>query len=188
MRGMFNLLDQKDRKILTALGFLVVVGLVFLFFFGFRQKIAYNKSANSLSRLKNDLAGVSVSGSEKQAEWKKWEQTQHDIEELRKKYFYKEKDGIIRLRRDIQRILRESRIRASDKRYEYFQAKRIEGVKGVRVRVQTFSSYNDLKKFIHSVEIFPRFLVLEKIDFLDLDTSGGGIKLNVSLTGYYYEK
>lgn len=185
---MFSLLNQKDRKILTALGLLVVAGLVFLFLFGFRQKMAYTKSANSLSRLRNDLAALSASSSEKQAEWKKWEQTQHDIEELRKKYFYQEKDGIIRLRRDLQKVLLESRIRASDKRYEYFQAKRIEGVKGVRVRFQTFSSYNDLKKFIHSVEIFPRFLVLDRIDFLDLDSSGGGIKLNVSLTGYYYEK
>ncbi len=111
-----------------------------------------------------------------------------DIAELKEKYFYSAKDGITRLRRDLQKIFSESRIRASNKRYEYFPAKKVERMKVVRVRFQTFSSYNDLKKFIHSVEIFPKFLLLDKIDFLDLDSSGGGIKLNVSLTGYYYEK
>ena len=184
---MFNLLDGRDRKILTVLSILVVLGLVFLFAFGFRQKMAYSRSVNTLSRLQNDLTSVTASSQEKQAERLKWEQTQLDIEELREKYFYSEKDGIIQLRRDLQKIFRDSRIRASDKRYEYFPAERITGVKVVRVRFQTFSSYNDLKKFIHSVRIFPKFLLLEKIDFVDLDSSGGGIKLNVSLTGYYYE-
>lgn len=185
---MFNLLGERDRRILAALGLLVVLGLVFLFVFGFRQKMAYTRSVDSLSRLQDKLNALAASSEEKQVEWQKWEQTQHDIEELGKNYFYNEKDGIIQLRRDLQKIFRESRIRASDKRYEYFPVKRVDGMNAVRIMFQTFSSYDDLKKFIHSVEIFPRFLLLEKIDFLDLDSSGGGIKLNVSLTGYFYEK
>ena len=121
---MFNLLDGRDRKILALLGFLVVLGLVILFVFGFRQKVAYTRSANSLSRQQNDLISVSASSEEKQAEWQKWEQTQLDIEELREKYFYNSNDGIVQLRRDLQKIFRESRIRASDKRYEYSPAER----------------------------------------------------------------
>ncbi|MFC2163401.1 hypothetical protein ACFLT2_00220 [Acidobacteriota bacterium] len=185
---MFRLLDERDRRILAALGILVVLGLVFFFLFGFRQKMAYFRSVDSLSRLKGELNTIAASSQEKKAEWQKWEQTQVDMEELRETYFYSEKEGITRLRRDLQKILRDSRIRASDKRYEYFSAKKVEGVKAVRIRFQTFSSYNDLKKFIHSVEIFPKFLLLDKIDFMDLDSSGGGIKLSVSLTGYYHEK
>ena len=185
---MFNLLDGRDRKILAVLGFMVVLGLAFLLLFGFRQKASYTQSTNSLARLKADLTALATANAEKQTEWQKWEQTQLDIKELEEKYFYSEKDGIVRLRRDLQRILRESRIRATDKRYEYLPVKKLEGMRAVRVRFQTFSSYNDLKKFIHSVEIFPKFLLLDKIDFLDVDSSGGGIKLTISLTGYYYEK
>jgi len=185
---MFNLLDEKEQRVLAALGLLVVLGLVFLFVFGFRQKMTYSRSLDSLSRLREELKTVAASSGEKKAEWQKWEQTQLDIEELREKYFYNEKDGIIQLRRDLQKIFSECRIRIFDKRYEYFSAKTVEGIKAVRVRFQTFSSYNDLKKFIHSVEVFPKFLLLDKIDFMDLESSGGGIKLNIALTGYYYEK
>jgi cell division protein FtsB len=188
MNAMFNLLDGRDRKILAGLGFLVVLGLAFLFLFGFRQKAAYTRSANSLSRVKDELAVIAAENAEKETEWQKWEQTQLDIKELEEKYFYNEKDGIVRLRRDLQKILQEARIRATDKRYEYLPVKKLEGMRAVRVRFQTFSSYNDLKKFIHSVEVFPKFLLLDKIDFLDVDSSGGGIKLTISLTGYYYEK
>jgi len=188
MHVMFNLLDEKERRVLAGLVSLVFLGLIFLFVFGFRQKMAYTRSANSLSRLRRELKTIAVSSKERQVEWQKWEQTQLDIEELKENYFYSEKDGIVQLRRDLQKIFRESRIRASDKRYEYSPVKKAEGIKAVRVRFQTFSSYNDLKKFIHSVEIFPKFLLLDKIDFMDVDSSGGGIKLNVSITGFFYEK
>jgi len=188
MNAMFNLLGERDRRILAVLGLLVVLGFIFFFFFGFKQKMAYTRTADSISRLQGELNAIAASSEEKKAEWQKWEQTQLDIAELKEKYFYNAKDGITRLRRDLQKIFSESRIRASNKRYEYFPAEKVEGMKVVRIRFQTFSSYNDLKKFIHSVEIFPKFLLLDKIDFLDLDSSGGGIKLNVSLTGYYYEK
>jgi cell division protein FtsB len=188
MNVMFNLFDESERKILAALAFLALIGLVFLFAFGFSQKVAYSRSVDSIARLQNELKAVSASGNEKMAEWQKWEQTQQDIKELKENYFYSDKDGVIQLRRDLQKIIRESRIRSSDKRYEYFPVKRVEGMKAVRIRFQTFSSYNDLKKFIHSVVIFPKFLLLDKIDFMDVSSSGGGIKLNVSLTGYYYEK
>lgn len=184
---MFNLFDGRDRKILAAMGLLAVIGLVFLFVFGFRQKVVYSRSMDSLSRLQDELDSVAASSNAKMAEWQKWEQTQLDIQELREKYFYNDRDGIVKLRRDLQKILRKSRIRAADKRYEYFSVNSVEGLKGVRVRFQTFSSYKDLKKFIHSVEIFPKFLLLDKLDFLDVDSSGGGIKLNVSLTGYFHE-
>jgi len=185
---MINQLDERDRRILAVLALLAVIGLIFLFVFGFRQKMVYSRSVESLSRLQDELNTVATAGKEKIAEWQKWEQTQLDIEELRKTYFYNAKDGIIRLRQDIQKILRESRIRASNKRYDYISSRNVEGMKAVRIRFQTFSSYNDLRKFIHSVEIFPKFLLLDKIDFMDLDSTGGGIKLEVALTGYYYEK
>jgi hypothetical protein len=188
MNVMFSLFDEKDRKILAGLVFLAVMGLSVLFVFGFRQRVVYSRSVDSLSRLRVELKAVATASNEKMTEWQKWEQTQLDIEELRENYFYDEADGIVQLRRDLQKILRESRIHAADKRYEYFPVKRVEGMKGVRVRFQTFSSYNDLKKFIHSVELFPKFLLLDKIEFMDVDSSGGGIKLTVSLTGYYYEK
>ena len=185
---MFNLLNERERRILAALGILVVLGLVFFFFFGFKQRMAYTRSVDSLSRLKVDLNDIAPSSEEKRTEWQKWEQTQLDMEELREKYFYNEKDGIIQLRQDLQKIFQEARIQASDKRYEYILPKKVKGMKIVRVRFQTFSSYNDLKKFIHSIEIFPKFLLLDKIDFQDLDSSGGGIRLNLSLTGHYYDK
>lgn len=187
MNGMINQLDERDRRILAVLALLAVIGLIFLFVFGFRQKMVYSHSVESLSRLHDELDAAAAASNEKIAEWQKWEQTQRDIEELKKTYFYSSKGGIIQLRQDIQKILRESRIRASNKRYDYISARNVEGMKAIRIRFQTFSSYGDLRKFIHSVEIFPKFLLLDKIDFMDLDSSGGGIRLEVALTGYYYE-
>jgi len=46
-------------------------------------------------------------------------------------------------------------------------------------------SYLSLKRFIHSVEEFPKFLLIEKIDFLNIDARGNVLELRVVLAGYY---
>ena len=46
-------------------------------------------------------------------------------------------------------------------------------------------SYFFLKRFIDAVEKLPRFLVVEKIDFLDTSVDGSFLALKINLAGYY---
>jgi hypothetical protein len=45
-----------------------------------------------------------------------------------------------------------------------------------------------LKKFIHALEGLQKFLVIERIDFVNTETQAGGFRLSMSLAGYYEEK
>jgi hypothetical protein len=110
----------------------------------------------------------------------------NDVEELKANYFYREEEGISPLMRDTDQILKSARIRVSQKRYDYADLE--EGLyRVVRVTFETAGSYRALKKFIHSVETFPRFLVVQKIDFLDVDPFSGGLKVRVALVAYYVQ-
>jgi Tfp pilus assembly protein PilO len=103
---------------------------------------------------------------------------------LKAKYFYKDEEGISPLMRDTQQILNGAGIRVSQKRYDYADLKK--GMyRVVKITFETTGSYTTLKKFIHSVEGFPRFLLVQKIDFLDVDPFSGGLKVKVALVGYY---
>jgi len=46
-------------------------------------------------------------------------------------------------------------------------------------------SYFSLKRFLSSVEEFPKFLIIEKIDFINIETQSGILGLRILLAGYY---
>ena len=55
----------------------------------------------------------------------------------------------------------------------------------VTATFQISGPYHLMKRFVHSVEIFSKFLIVEKIDFADINMQSGGLKLKIVLAGYY---
>ncbi len=184
MNGIFELLERKDRRVLGALCLFLILALIYFFVVAQGSKRSYHASLDQLAAKKESAQKIRRTRREKNAEWLKWHGTLRDMEELKAKYFYKDKEGISPLMRDTQQIFNSARIQVSQKRYDYADLE--EGVyRIVRVTFETAGTYTALKKFIHSVETFPRFLVVQKIDFLDLDPLSGGIKVRVALVAYY---
>jgi Tfp pilus assembly protein PilO len=184
MNGIFELLERKDRRILGVLCLFLILALIYLFVVALGAKRSYEESLDQLAAKKESALKMEDMRKEKNAEWLKWNKTLQDVEELRDKYFYKDKEGISPLMRDMQQILNSARIRVSQKRYDYADLE--EGLyRIVHVTFETAGSYAALKKFIHSVETFPRFLVVQKLDFMDVDPLSGGLKVKVALVAYY---
>lgn len=184
MNGIYELLDRKDRRILGVLCLFLILALVYLFVVALGTKRSYFESLDRLASKKESARKVKQLKREKNNEWLKWHKTLRDVKELKDKYFYKDKEGISPLMQDTDQILNTARIRVSQKSYDYADLE--EGMyRLVRVTFETSGSYSALKKFIHSVESFPRFLVVQKIDFLDADPLSGGLKVRVTLVAYY---
>jgi Tfp pilus assembly protein PilO len=184
MNGIFDLLDRKDRRILGTLCLFLILALLFLFVVALGEKRSNFESIDRLASKKENAKVIEKARQDKNTEWLKWQTTLDDMKELKAKYFYKDEEGISPLMRDTQQILNSARIRVSQKRYDYADIK--EGkYRIVRVTFETTGSYAALKKFIHSVETFPRFLLVQKIDFLDVDPFSGGLKVQIALVGYY---
>ena len=88
------------------------------------------------------------------------------------------------LRTDLQHILDTSRIQYGRIKFDYVFFEK-EKIQQVNVEFTVTGRYMSLKNFIHAVESFPKFLVIERIDFLDIDPQGLGIKLKIQLAGYH---
>ena len=184
MNGIFELFERKERRILAGLCLFFILALFYFFVVALGTKRSYHESLDLLADKKERARKIQETRVEKNAEWLKWDKTLRDIEELKAKYFYKEAEGISPLMLDTDKIFNSARIRVSQKKYDYADLE--EGLyRIVRVTFETSGSYRALKEFIHSVETFPRFLVVQKIDFLDVDPFSGGLKVRVTLVAYY---
>jgi Tfp pilus assembly protein PilO len=184
MNGIFELLDRKERRIVGSLCLVFGLALIFLFVVAFREKRSYFESLDLITLKKESARKMEEEKRERNEELLKWQKTLNDIKKLKTDYLYKEEEGISPLIRDTQQIFNDARIRVSQKKYDYADLKE-ELYRIVRISFETTSSYTTLKKFIHSVEVFPRFLVVQKIDFLDVDPQSGALKVQVALVAYY---
>lgn len=186
MKEIFDLLSDTEKKILGLLCLFLGVVLLFFLVISLPRRGSYFRAFSSLSAKQEEYERVNAAAAEKREEWFRWQEARRDMEDIGKKYFYEEKkDGFSQLRLDLEQILSESQMRVlGRKRYDYAEYEE-EGIRKVNISFNLSGSYMALKQIIDTVERFPRFLVIEKIDFLDIDPARGDLELRVILAGYY---
>jgi len=173
-----------EKKVLGILAALLAACLVFLLLFSLGVRRTSYRILESLEASEKNYKMLDRSRTEKKREWLGWEEAPRDIEELKSSYFYNDKGGINELRLDLQKIFSESMINVSQIKYDYAEFEK-EKVKKVNASFNFSGSYLSLRKFLGSVERFPKFLIVEKIDFLSIDPQSGFLELKIVLAGYY---
>jgi len=186
MKKIFDLLDDKEKKTLSVLCVLIAGVVLFLLLISLSQKRSYFNALSSHTVKQKNYEQLNKAKIEKKGEWIRWQEARRDMDELKKKYFYDDdKEGFEQLRLDLEQLLNKARINVSSrKKYDYVEFKG-ETIKKVNVTFDIKGSYLSLKRFIHSVEEFPKFLLIEKVDFLNIDAGGNVLELRVVLAGYY---
>jgi Tfp pilus assembly protein PilO len=184
MKSAFDLLEDKERKILLILSILVGVAALLLVVIFLPQRRSYHQAISSLDKIETSYQQFSKKRQEKKQELDRWHKARQDMVDLEKNYFYNEEQGLRQLRLDLEQHLSGAGIYVPQISYDYSEFK-AEKIRKVTVGFNLKGSYLSLKRFIHSVEAFPKFLVLEKIDFLNIDPSLGVLELRIVLAGYY---
>lgn len=183
---MFKFFAQKERKILGGMGLILFALILFHFFIALGEKRAYLHSRELLEVKKNKLQKMEKEKIQLEKEWDRWVQARQDMKELKENYLYTSEGGVEILRKDLQKIFRGSSVQISPLRYDYPKSEE-KNIQRIQVSFDASGSYFSLKKFIHDIEIFPKFLVIEKIDFLNINPESGILKLNLVVSGYYEE-
>jgi len=184
MNALFDLFNDKERRTLGRLGLAaLVILIVFLVLFS-RLRGGLEKDRTASLRLQESAQKAVRARDEARAEWKRWEDAGRDLEELRAGYFYDPEEGVQALRQDLQQIFALAGTAITDLDYGYSDMEK-EQVRKTLVTFTYTGTYAGLKKLLAVLEAFPKFLVIEKIDFPR--TGSGGERLNVKMTlaGYY---
>jgi Tfp pilus assembly protein PilO len=184
MKEIFSRLTESERKRLRLLSLILLVVLFFFFFASLGKRRGYFNLASDLGAREKVYADAHKQRAAAGLEWARWEQAYRDMDTLKKTYFYKEKEIVNELRVDLEKILAEAGITARSFQYNYVNLER-QQVRKVNVTFNFVGSYLILKRFLDTVERFPKFLVLEKIDFVKISGGGSLIELRIDLAGYY---
>jgi hypothetical protein len=184
MNRIFDRLDDRERKALVRLGLAAFVFLTVSAVVYFRTKGAYHEVRASLVELETARAKAVKDRGEAESEWLRWQEAGEDLETLGTDYFYRATEGVTALRLDLQRIFALAGLTVSDIGYGYSDLDKEQA----RKTIVTFSysgSYAGLKKLLGIIERFPRFLVIERIDFPKTGSDGGSLVCKLTLAGYY---
>lgn len=184
MKKLFRVLDRKERKILSWLSLLFAASVLFCFLALYGGKTAVRSSQNALLQKQRDFQKIQAETVQRKKELSLWLEASQDMKEIREKYFYRGKEGVEPLRRDLERIFIQNGVRTSQIRYEYREFEG-ENIKKIQASFNVTGSYFALKKFIHSIETHPKFLVVEKIDFSNIESQGNRLTLKIVMAGYY---
>jgi hypothetical protein len=184
MKDIFRAFSDKERQRLRLLSLILGFSLVFLFLVSLRERRSFHRLDNGLAGQTAEFAKLDLERSAASAERAKWTQADKDLGELKAKYFYQEKDGVNALRLDLQQLFAKSGISARTLKFDYVDLDR-EKARKVSVTFNFTGTYSLLKRFLETVEQFPKFLYLERLDFVRITGGGNTLELRVVLAGYY---
>ncbi len=184
MNALFDLLDDKERRTLGRLGLAALIALVVCLALFVRFRSGLEKERTASFRLHETAQKTILARDKAKAEWKRWEDAGRDMAELRTGYFYEESAGGQTLRQDLQQIFARAGTSIANLDYGYSDLEK-EKVRKTVVAFTYSGTYAGLKKLLAVIEAFPKFLVIEKVEFPR--TGAGGERLNAKLTlaGYY---
>jgi hypothetical protein len=184
MNALFDLFNDKERRTLGRLGLAALLALaVFLILFT-RIRGGLEKDRGAAVRLQDTYDRAVKARDTAKSDWQRWEEAGRDLEELRTGFFYDDEGGVQTLRLDLQQIFALAGTIITDLDYGYsdMEAER------VRKTVVTFTytgSYAGFKKLLAVLEAFPKFLVIEKIDFPRTGSDGERLSAKLVVAGYY---
>jgi hypothetical protein len=184
MNALFDLFNDAERRTLGRLGLATLLALVVSLVAFVRLRGGLEKERTASIRLQESTRKAVRERDEAGAEWKRWENAGRDLMELQTGYFYEEKEGGQVLRRDLQRIFAQAGTTITDLDYGYSEMEKAQ----VRKTLVTFTykgSYAGLKKLLAVLQAFPKFLVIENIDFPKTGSGGESLNAKLTLAGYY---
>lgn len=184
MNGLFSALDEKERTKLRSLSLFVLIALFVLIFFSFGQRRSYRLSLERLQGMNNTAAAAEAKRAESAAQWAKWPEAYQGIKDTKEKYCYREGEEVSVLRRDLEKIFSEAGITTRSYRYNYAGLGK-QKIGKINVTFTFVGSYPILKRFLQTLEQFPKFLLLEKIDFVKIGGDGTVLELRIVLAAYY---
>ncbi len=184
MSGLTDLLDRKEQRALAGLGLFLVLGLLALFVFSLGERRDYFRNQAELADQEKRFAEIDGRRQKSKSGWSAWEEARKDIQDVRKNWLYSEQEGIKQLTLDVHKILGEAGMGTTGFQYEYLDM-REEYLRRVNVSFQVSGTYPALKRLLDEVEKFPKFLMIDRVDFTNSFDEGNRIELRIVMAGYY---
>lgn len=184
MKELFDLLTDVERRIAAVAAVVLGVAACVLVYGAVGTRAAAGRVAAAADAATTAYTILDRERTAVRKEWQAWTDAAKDLAGFRTDRFYDGAKGLQAMRMDLQRVFDVNGVAASDIAYGYTEV-----VKGAVQKVSAdfrFSgSYAVLKGILDTVERSPRFLHVERVDFLGQTKQPGVMDLRVTFAGYY---
>lgn len=182
---MNNLLRTEEKALLRKLGLATVLlaaaGLVL--FIRIRGHCAGLKAG--IFEVAERIAATERQASDAGREFGAWDQAARDIAEVRSGRLFPKASAGQDIRLELQRILDAAGARIGEVNFAYGDPGDKDRLGKISVTFVYSGSYEGLKRLLAVVEAEPKFLVIEKLDFMDTGGRSSEMKIKFTVAGYY---
>lgn len=184
MKELFNLLKPRQKRILAWTAGVLAAAVLFLIIavLGSPRRLERRSAEAGIQRRQLEMAEKERAA--QREEVTRWEEARRDLESLRNERFFKEEEGVNVLRLRLQRIFSGAGLRSPETRFDYATLEK-EKARKVSITFNFEGSYGRLKEFLAEVEKEDRFLFVERIGFMNIDSVTGNLVLKMTLAAYY---
>ena len=184
MKELFDLLTDGERRAAAIAAAVVGVAACLLIYAAVGTHAAAVRAENAAGAARVAYTALDRERIAALRDWQARTAAAKDLAGFRADRFYDGAKGLQAMRMDLQRIFDAAGVTASDIAYGYTDL-----VKGVLQKVNAdfrfTASYAVLKGILDTVERSPRFLHVERVDFLGQTKLPGAMDLRVTFAGYY---
>jgi hypothetical protein len=184
MNVLFDLLDDKERRTLVRIGLASFVALALFLAVFARFRVGLDRERTASFRIHEATQKAVQARDQAQAEWQRWEEAGKDLADLRASYFYDPSLGIQPLRQDLEKIFAAAGTSVTDLDYSYSDLEK-ERARKTLVAFTYTGTYAGLKRLLAVIQAFPKFLVIEKLEFPRTGSGGERLSAKMTLAGYY---
>ncbi|MFH1945611.1 MAG: hypothetical protein ABIK95_08310 [Acidobacteriota bacterium] len=184
IKGLYDRLNGREKLLFGAGIGLFAAALLFLFFIASHSKREYHRAMKQEQLVRQRVEALEQELSKRREALNTWDSALEDLQTLRDNHLYSREEALLQIRLDMEKIFQANDIFIPDLEYDY-ETSPDSGLGFIKLGFIMTTDYNRLKRFIHAVESFPRFLMLEKIDFLEIDSGSGRLRLKLHVTGCY---
>jgi len=184
MRNLFERLTGTERRAALILAAAAAAGLLVFLYAFIQERPAAAGDSDRLSEIERDYRRLSPIWAKTKADMALWREAARDMENLKQTRFYSDVKGFQDLRPDLQALFDAAGIVVGEIAFGYTDYQR-EGLRRVSAEFVFKGTYAALKTFLDRVERHPRFLFVEKIDFLNIGLQPGMLVLKINMVGYY---
>ncbi|MCX7973917.1 MAG: hypothetical protein N3B16_05385 [Candidatus Aminicenantes bacterium] len=148
------------------------------------QKSQVSRLETKLEAQKKSLEKAKEAKDKSEQQWLFWSEASHQLKELKTKWFYRAEEGMRQIRIDLDEIFREARLSLPVLQYNYQDLEKGK-IRKVSFNLRLKTSYLALRELIARLESFPRFLLLEDIDFPNIIEADSNLDLRLVISAYY---
>ncbi len=186
MQKLSEFLSPGERKLVSKLfiaaGVLLLVLACSLFYWSFRLKAVRQEAVfleKELSRIVEQIQSA-------RTQFLSWRATLEDLDYFEKNLFYSGEDSLETFRQDLRRVFQQLGVVLPPISYNYDETSR-KALKKLSASFNFRISYPLLKRFLYQVETWPRFLLLDQLNFQKIDNISGMLELRLTVSGFYHE-